>query len=131
MNGLFDDAQVIHTYTRAQAITDGVLVEVTATAREAGFTVPVALSAAAHAEAVAWDETNAACQDQAGRLWDVLVMAHYAAARQQATDRVRFGVLRIPNTPRATTPRITRLIAHIGPCDQGEPVLTIMVPGED
>lgn len=131
MSGWFDGAPVIHTYTRAQAITDGALVEVTATAREAGFTVPVALSAAAHAEAVAWDEQNAAYQDQAGRLWDVLVMAHHAATRQRFTDRVRFGVLRIANTPRATTPRITRLIAHIGPGDHAEPVLTIMAPGED
>lgn len=34
--------EVIHRYTRAQAIADGVLVDVTAKARTCGFTVPVA-----------------------------------------------------------------------------------------
>ena len=34
----------IHTYTRAEALADGVLVNVTGTAREAGFIVPVALT---------------------------------------------------------------------------------------
>lgn len=35
---------VIHSYTRSQAIDDGVLVDVTATAQEAGFKVPTALT---------------------------------------------------------------------------------------
>lgn len=131
MSGLWDDAQVIHTYTRGQAITDGVLVDVTDTAREAGFTIPVALTAAAHADTVAWDGANAAYQDESGRLWDVLTMARHGATRQPGASSVRFGVLRVPNTARATTPRIAQLVAHIGPGDQGEPVITIMQPGED
>ena len=35
---------VIFAYTRAQAIEDGVLVDVSDTAREAGFKIPVAVS---------------------------------------------------------------------------------------
>ncbi|MGW1614620.1 hypothetical protein ACWCQZ_35285 [Streptomyces sp. NPDC002285] len=42
------EVRVIDTYTRAQMITDGALKEVPAElAREAGFRVPVALTAAA------------------------------------------------------------------------------------
>ena len=35
---------VIFAYTRAQAIEDGILVDVSETAREAGFNIPVALT---------------------------------------------------------------------------------------
>jgi hypothetical protein len=43
---MFDDAEVIHRHTRADAIRDGVLIDVSATAREAGFLYPMALTAA-------------------------------------------------------------------------------------
>src|SRR4051812_27741843 len=47
--GLPDSAvfgEVIFAYTRKQAIEDGVLVDVTETAKEAGFKIPVALTRA-------------------------------------------------------------------------------------
>ena len=40
---------VIYAYTRQDAINDGVLVDVTELAREAGFKIPVAITAALHA----------------------------------------------------------------------------------
>lgn len=124
---------VIHTYTRAQAIADGALIDVTDTGREAGFIHPVALTTAAWAEAVAWTRDNDEYQDEAGRLWDVLTMARVTIRRSgtQEQDRVEFRVLRIPNTPRATRPRLTSLVIHIGPGGAGEPVLTVMTPTED
>ena len=36
--------QHLSAYTRAQAIADGILVDVSETAREAGFNIPVALT---------------------------------------------------------------------------------------
>jgi hypothetical protein len=68
---MFEDFDLIHRYTRAQAIEDGVLIDVTQTAREAGFKYPVALTAAAWAKCVAVPP-GVVCQDEAGRLWDVL-----------------------------------------------------------
>ena len=44
---MFESFDFIHRYTRAEAIRDGVLIDVSATAREAGFRYPVALAAAA------------------------------------------------------------------------------------
>lgn len=73
--------EVIHAYTRAQAIEDGVLVDVSETAREAGFRWPVALTRAAWADCVAWTEDDnhrQVYQDESGRLWDVLWMAFNA-----------------------------------------------------
>lgn len=121
----------IHVYTRAQAIADDVLHDVTTDAAEAGFRVPVALTAAAWGDVVEWNTDNRAHQDERGRLWDVLTMARFYAQRDRAADRVPFRVLRVPNTPQATRPRYADLVLHIGPGDHGEPVLTIMLPGED
>lgn len=44
--GPWDDAEIIASYTRAQAINDGALVDVSPISTEAGFKVPVALTSA-------------------------------------------------------------------------------------
>jgi Family of unknown function (DUF6573) len=43
---MFDGAETVHLYTRADAIADGVLIDVSAVAREAGIRYPVALTRA-------------------------------------------------------------------------------------
>ena len=102
---------VIHTYTRAQALTDGVLVAVAQeTAGEAGFRAPVALSAAVHADCVAWSEQDnrrkgGLGQDEAGRLWDVLWLAALAARRHPGRDRVEFQLYRVPRGGRGRVAR--------------------------
>lgn len=129
MSSLFADAEVISVYTRAQALQDGGLVDVTATAREAGFRVPVALTAAVWGDCVAWDGRHEeVSQDEAGRLWDVLAMAGQAT-RLVRGDRACFTVLRIPRGGRQAEP--VRLVIQVSPGDEGEPVVTIMQPGED
>jgi len=129
---------VIHTYTRGQAIQDGVLVAVDDDlARSAGFRVPVALTATAWADAVAWDEETeggrdgATGQDETGRLWDVLTMARLAAARAAGASRVDYDLMRVPPAGNSSTASLTTMSLHIGPGDSAEPVVTIMLPGED
>src|SRR4051794_35457994 len=105
---MFDDADLIHRYTRAQAIADGALINVSATAREAGFTYPVALTAGAWARCVAVPP-GVACQDEVGRLWDVLTMLRFAVRGQSGGAReVRFGV-HVRNDNRERTPPLVRL----------------------
>lgn len=41
---LLEGAELIHVYTREQAVSDGVLIDVTIPAREAGFRFPVAVT---------------------------------------------------------------------------------------
>lgn len=135
-SGLFEDAPVIHSYSRQDAIEDGVLIECPQDlSREAGFVIPIAFTAAAWADAVAWTDGDnhrkGTYQDQDGRLWDVLWMARHAATTASSCDRAAFTVYRVPRAGRALTPRPTQLVAHIGPGDHGEPVLTVMTPGED
>lgn len=126
--------QIIHSYTRAQAIADGVLLDLTTTAREAGFRWPVAITAAAHARTIAWDEGNGAMQDTEGRAWDVVWMAAHAARtlKNSATRAAEFGVFVVPNTPGGSAEAaLVPLTLHAGAGDDGEPVLTITLRGED
>ena len=50
--GFWDDAEIIYAYTRAQAIEDGELVDVSETARESGIKFPVAVTRAVWAKYV-------------------------------------------------------------------------------
>lgn len=131
MSSMFEGFEVVHTYTRAQALEDGTLVDVTQTAREAGFRLPAALTRAVWEECVAWPEDDGG-QDEKGRLWDVLVMAVNAArqaARQSARERVWFEVMVVPQGRTEAVKRTLTL--HIGPGDRAEPVATVLFPGED
>jgi hypothetical protein len=125
---------VIARYTRAEAIADGVLVDVTNTAREAGFHYPVALSAAAWSDCVAWSDADSRRQtilDEPGRLWDLLWTASLAARRARGQRRIACQIYRVPRGGRGTRPRLTTVHLHIGPGDAGEPVITVLMPDED
>lgn len=130
MTGLFGGP--IHTYGRAEAIEDGVLVDVTETAREVGFSIPVALTIGAWDDCVAWSEADNLRQiyQDAGRLRNVLCMAAQAA-RKGNGERLTFQLYRVPRGGRSIRPRLTTLHMVIGPGDIGEPVITILLPGED
>jgi hypothetical protein len=127
---MFEGADIVHRYTRAQAIEDGVLIDVSGTAREAGSRFPVALTAAVWGRCVTVPP-GVSCQDEAGRLWDVVCMLHWAIRGSNGgASEVRFGV-HVRNDNREHTPPLVRLKAVCGPGDQGEPVITVMMPDED
>ncbi len=126
----------VHVYTRAQALADGVLVDVTEWARETGFRFPVAMTRAAWADCVGWTETDddrkgGIGQDERGRAHDVLWMAFLAVKRAAETDRATFQLLRTPREGRGRAPKLATLVIVCGPGDDASPVLTIMLPGED
>jgi hypothetical protein len=125
---MFEEADLIYRYTRADAIRDGVLIDVSATAKEAGFKWPVALTAAVWAKCVEVPP-GVACQDEAGRLWDVLWMLRLAA--RQSNGRVLLFGVHVRNDDSEGTPPLMSLKAECGPGDDGEPVLTVMMPDED
>jgi hypothetical protein len=127
--------QIISSYSRAQALEDGALVDITATAREAGFTLPVAITRAAWSDCVEWSEADSrrsgGVQDQAGRLWDVVWMASRAVLRSGEDSQVSFKLFRVKRGTRGRGPTETNLTAQIGPGDDADPVITIMLPDED
>lgn len=126
---------VIDAYSRAQAIEDGNLVDVSETAREAGFKIPVALTRSVWNRLVALPEGYKGFQDESGRLWDVVWMAHHYARRAPNSDRIRMCVLvrdiRKDLHDSHRHPRKHYPVVAIGAGDNSEPVITIMWPDED
>ena len=126
---------VLSAYTRAQAIEDGFLVDVSETAREAGFTIPVAVTRSVWSRLIALPEGYRGFQDERGRLWDILWLARHYARRASDSDRVRMCVLvrdirkdlRDSNRP----PRRHFPIVAISAGDDGGPAITIMFPEDD
>jgi len=124
--GIF--GEVIYSYTRAQAIEDGVLVDVTEMAKEAGIRHPVAITANAwHTWIVPDKRSEAYGQSWPGRLWDAFMVFRHAA-KNTAEDTLYFSVLFIM---KARQRRMGTFKAVCGPGDNGEPVITIMLPEED
>ncbi len=125
---MFTEDDLIYSYTRAQALEDGVLVDVTATAREAGFVWPVAVTAAVWALIQEIPPKYQGSQDVQGRLWDVVWMAAQEIRRHRGEEgnELRYR-LTLPHG--RETYATLKLI--VGPGDQGEPVVTILLPHED
>jgi len=117
---------VIYTYTRRQAIEDGVLIDVSNLARQAGYKWPVALTS--HLYQTYINPSNSLDgQSDIGRLWDVLNVLRLKAQNSSGTI-VLFQVSFLMEIDRME--EIT-LKAIAGPGDEGEPVITIMTPEED
>jgi hypothetical protein len=125
---VFDESHLIHRYTRAEAIADGVLVDVSSVAREAGIRYPTALTRAVWERCVAVPP-GVLCQDEPGRLWDIVWMLSLAI-RQSKGTLVHFA-LHVRNDNKERTPPLVRLKAICGPGDDAEPVLTVTMPNED
>jgi hypothetical protein len=126
--GNFFGGAVVYAYTRRQALADGVLVDITPLAREAGFCVPVVVTCGVWAQCVAVP-AGVPGQDESGRLWDVLTVVRAAArAGGPGCDRVRCQVA-VQNRPGAHD--TVTLVAVCGPDEEGSPYVTIMLPEED
>ena len=131
----FDDMPVIFSYTRKQAIEDGVLVDLTPWAKETGFKIPVACTAAVWHEFVVPPEAMKQWgQSERGRAHDLLVMLFFAIRSRktkppaEGEDLLFYEVL-FQQEPEKTVK--VRFKAICGPGDDGEPVMTILRPEED
>jgi len=119
---------VIYTYTRQQSIEDGVFIDVSNLARQAGYKWPVALTS--HLYHTYINPSNSLKpygQSDIGRLWDVLNVLRLMSQKSNGTI-VLFKVSFLMEIDRMEE---TTLKAIAGPGDEGEPVITIMTPEED
>lgn len=126
-NGGFE--KPIHVYTRADAIRDGVLVDLMAVAPDIcrqHYKYPVACTAAV------WNLVGQAVRsrrwmnDINGVIHDILWMSR-VAGRKVTPSTVIFSVIIRGAGRRSNHP----LKLDVGPGDRGEPVITIMLPEED
>ncbi|MDZ7752958.1 MAG: DUF6573 family protein [Gammaproteobacteria bacterium] len=127
--------EVISTYTRAQALEDGVLVAAGIINLESGFAGPVALTAAAWADCVAWtpDDSQRQLEQREGeRLWNVLYSTACAIRlADYAVHQLNYEVSRVARDGVSTRRTPASLKCVVGPGDDGEPVMTILLPNED
>ena len=126
MQEIFGD--VIHAYTRADALADGVLVDISPWAQEAGFKYPVAVTEAVWDIIEPSEELQADGQDAVGRAWDLLTILHHGISRS-ADDEVHFAPLFVLKPASNAEP--VAMYAKCGPGDDGEPVITIILASED
>ncbi|WP_437671467.1 DUF6573 family protein [Sorangium sp. So ce131] len=121
--------ELVFSYARAQAIEDGTLIDVSATARELGVKIPVAVTSTVWGRYVKL--TPAAIRagnGEEGRLWDILWMFRWAAVRNKDQSEILFELHVVTES---ITPALVKLKAICGPGDDCEPVITIMLPEED
>lgn len=123
--------EVIHSYSRAEALDDGVLVDVSKTASEAGFIFPVAVTAGVWADVNDIPEAKQGIQDTEGRLWDLLFSAAQRCKkstgnRAEKGDGLLFDlIMHVGEAP------YYHAKVHLGPGDEMEPVITVLRPDED
>ncbi|WP_437905291.1 DUF6573 family protein [Sorangium sp. So ce327] len=120
--------EVIEAYTRAQAIADGTLRDVTSTAREMGIKLPVAVTHSVWERYVMLTPAAQRAHNDERRLWDVLWMFRAAAQRAPEANEITFSLYVVTDS---TKPSLVELKAVCGPGDDAEPVITIMLPEED
>ncbi len=126
-DNFWNDADIVSKYSRADAIKDGTLADVTEQAKDCGFTVPVAITDTVHntiEQAVRNDSTN----DYAGILHDILTMAFYTVRR--APRGITAALMTVAIRGLSARKNI-QLKIMIGPGDNAEPVITISFPEEN
>ena len=99
MDSLF--GPLISAYSRADALSDGQLIDISTLARELGFRWPVAVTAAL------WHGYLAPPANLIGLTWDVLSVLRWAMRRVSDPSELRCVVL----------------TAHCGPGDEMDPVM--------
>src|SRR3990172_308951 len=135
---------VIDVYTRTQAIEDGVLVDVTQTAKEAGIVYSTAVTQALWDGYIVPPESLKGIQDMDGRLWDVLTMFSFnaramkkenidvAETQKDKKQTLYFKtIFQMPSKVGYPKMETVDLKAVCGPGDNAEPVLTIMLADEN
>jgi hypothetical protein len=147
--------EVISTYSRAQAIEDGVLVDCgqppfNELNRRAGIKVHVAMTVEVFHSYVhpvggcfpvkttqqgdCWELPQQSShlppgQTITGRYWDIVWMLRLAMRHQLEESCVFFDVHVVPNS--GGNPETAKLKCVVGPDDEGDVCLTIMLPDQD
>ncbi|ULQ60404.1 hypothetical protein K7I13_03595 [Brucepastera parasyntrophica] len=129
-----DNWETVYSYSRKQAIEDGVLIDITEAAKESGFVLPVAVTASVYHGLIVPSnraETEYG-QSVEGRLHDMLFLLQYAIRITSGKSQLLFDVaFLMENESGEIGDREVKLKAVIDGGDDGSPVVTIMGEEED
>ncbi len=131
----YTNNKLVYSYSRAQAIKDGILVDVSDMAKAIGIKWHVAVTYSVWSDFIEWtdyDRRRQGLQDTESRLWHVIFSLNWALKNSNKTDDIIFYELHIlPRDGFSYAARRTRLKAVANSRNQMEPVITIMLPNED
>lgn len=127
-----EDAPARYRYSRAQALMDGALVDVSTQATACGFRLPCAVTCNLWARMVPVQVLRERGESEDERLREMFKQLRAAIGRLrvagQPSDRVSFRLTLLMPSDRQVP---IRLVAVCGPADDAEPVITVMLEGED
>ena len=125
------EQELIYCYSRKQALEDGIQVDVSETAKEAGIRYPVFITGTVYERCVAVPD-GVSGQDEAGRLWDVLTMFRWAASKEHEHQTRFYFKLYVRNQD-DQPPRLVELVAACGALDfdDPQPAITIFFPEDE
>jgi hypothetical protein len=125
----FED-EPVYSYTRRQALDDGVPVDLTDFAPNHGIIFPAACTAGVYHRYLVPDKTlQSQGQTLEARIHDLLsTLAAAIKGQRLSADRLTFQTTFLMPRGRQVTVTFTCIC---GPDDAGDPVLTILLPGED
>ncbi|MCD4744057.1 MAG: hypothetical protein K8R67_16465, partial [Desulfobacteraceae bacterium] len=121
---------IIFSYTRKQAIEDGMQVEMDKNiVKEAGFKFPVFLTTGVHSIIEKAVGNKKHCNDFDGINWDILTMLRHGIQTSKEENNINFTVI-ITGAEQRTN---HKFFAQIGAMDidDPQPAITIMLPEED
>ena len=125
-----EDLEIIYSYSRAQAIEDGVLIDVTETVKKAGIIYPTAITNGLYSQYIVPEPILQESEDTINiRILSVLYSLISAIKESKKNHSYIFFTAPIvfPNGQHVEA----RLWASVGGGDNGEPVITVMLEGED
>lgn len=128
---MFSKEDLIVAHNRKQAIEDGLLIDASREAFDAGFFYPLALTKAAWCELVAVPE-GASDETKSGNLKELLAMLRFYAQMATANgpaSEIQFSHYVFGGGDEE--PRVGNVKAVLGPDDEGRRCITVMLPGED
>ncbi len=125
---MFEKADIIYSYSRKRAIEDGVLLDISELAKKCGFKWSVAITSTIYSQYVQ-PSTKLFSQGQTveGRLWDLLMILRIEARKQNESEILFSVYFQMENNKK----QLVKLKAVAGSGDDGEGVITVMMPNED
>jgi hypothetical protein len=122
--------ELIHAYTRKQAIEDGVLVDVSEVAKKVGFLVGVAFTSAVWSRCVDVSPAVEGMTDY-DRVSDILWMCRNCVTFDCVGGEPGLFIVAVRVKHEESEQPLETLKAVLSYDDQGSPCITIMMPEED
>jgi hypothetical protein len=129
--------EVIYTYSHQQAVEDGMLIDVSLTARRMGFDVPVFVTNTVWAEAICPDGVNGGSRTALFLAYVKGILRNLHAEDALEDDLIELpmtlpmvGVHVVDREGNNVEPEERTLWLHLDANDEGKPIFKIMFPAD-